>query len=363
MNPVLPIVSMITVVAATSDANFQSVIDEYRESQDIPGISAVVIRANDVIFSGASGMANLATNREMTANTVFYIGSLTKVLTAVLTLNLIEADKLSLADTVDMIAADVGDAAIAVSVSHLLTHSSGLPREGNFDYWFTADFPDQRDLGDYLRTAELDFSPGTDRQYSNIAYAALGPVIENASGQSYSDALRTRVLEPLRMRTAGSPGPADDVAIGYSPPGRLIPSEERPFAGVGEKTGDRHVRMYHDAGAMTPAFGAYASALDLGRLARFLLDYGGDDVLSKNMRAQMRNRQANGWGLGLKVQRYKGHRVARHDGWFAAHRSHMILDVRDGIAVVVLTNGDNANPTEIAEALFDAALETDSMAE
>ena len=162
MNPVLPIVSIITVVAAASNVNFQSVIDDHRESQDIAGISAVVIQANNVIFSGGSGMADLATNRVMTADTVFYIGSLTKVLTAVLTLNLVEAGKLSLVDTVDMIAADVEDAAIAVSVSHLLTHSSGLPREGNFDYWFTADFPSQHDLGDYLRTAELDFSPGTD---------------------------------------------------------------------------------------------------------------------------------------------------------------------------------------------------------
>jgi len=354
---------MITVVATASHANFQSLIDDHRESQDIPGISAVVVRGNSVIFSGGSGMADLATNREMTADSVFYIGSLTKVLTAVLTLNLIEADKLSLVDTVDLIAADVDDPTIAVSVSHLLTHSSGLPREGNFEYWFTADFPSRHELRGYLRTAELDFSPGTDRQYSNIAYAALGLVIEDVTGQSYSDALRTRVLEPLRMRTAGAPGPADNVANGYSTPGKIIPSEERPFAGVGEEVGDRHVRMYHDAGAMTPAFGAYASASDLSRLARFLLDYGGDDVLSKKMRAQMRSQQANGWGLGLKVQRYKGHRVARHDGWFAAHRSHLILDVRDGIAVIVLTNGDNANPTEIAESLFDAALETDTMAE
>ena len=77
------------------------------------------------------------------------------------------------------------------------------------------------------------------------------------------------------------------------------------------------------------------------------------------MRARMRDRQASGWGLGLKIQRYKGHSVARHDGWFAAHRSHLILDVNDGIAVIVMTNSDNANPTKIAEALFDAALEAE----
>ena len=115
--------------------------------------------------------------------------------------------------------------------------------------------------------------------------------------------------------------------------------------------------MYHDAKAMTPAFGIYASASDMGRLARFLLGYGGNDVLSQDMRARMRQKQASGWGLGLKIQKYKGHSVARHDGWFAAHKSHIILDVRDGIAVIVMTNSDNATPKDIAEALFDAALE------
>ncbi len=359
MNPALPIFSLIAALSATANANLQAVVDEYRESQDVPGVSAVVIKNNQVIYTGASGMADLATGREVTADTVFYVGSLSKVFTAVLTLNLIEADQLSLVDTVPGIAVDSAGGTATISVSHILTHASGLEREGNFNYWFTAEFPDADALGDYLRGAELRAPPGTDLHYSNIAYSALGPVIERAAGQSFSDALRTRVLEPLRMRSAGAAGPVENIANGYTPPGRIIPSEDQPFAGVGELVGDRHVRMYHDAKAMTPAFGIYASARDMGRLARFLLGYGGDDVLSKRMRARMRQRQASGWGLGLKVQRYKGHSVARHDGWFAAHRSHLILDVRDGIAVIVMTNGDNANPTKIAEALFDAALEVE----
>ncbi len=359
MSPALPVLSVVAALSAVSNASLQSVVEEYRESQDVPGVSAVVIKNNQIIYAGASGVADLATGRELNANTVFYVGSLSKIFTAVLTLNLIEADQLSLVDTVPGIAVDAAGGPPAISVSHILTHASGLEREGNFNYWFTADFPDADALGDYLRGAELLAPPGTNLHYSNVAYSALGPVIEQATGQSYSDALRTRVLEPLRMRSAGAPGPVENIANGYTPPGKIIPSEDRPFAGVGDKVGDRHVRMYHDARAMTPAFGIYASARDLGRLARFLLGYGGDDVLSKRMRARMRQRQASGWGLGLKIQRYNGHSVARHDGWFAAHRSHLILDVRDGIAVIVMTNGDNANPTKIAEALFDAALEAE----
>jgi len=356
MTPVLPAITVIAALAATSPASLQSVVDRYRESQEVAGVSAVVIRGNDVIFAGASGLADIAAGRDMTADTILYVGSLSKVFTAILTLNLVEADKLSLVDTVDGIATDAPVATPSISVSHILTHASGLPREGDFNYWFTADFPDAAGLRDYLRRAELRAEPGSDLHYSNVGYSSLGPVIEEASGQSYSDALRIRVLQPLRMRNSGAPGPVDGIANGYSPPGRVIPSEERPFAGVGEKVGDRYVRMYHDARAMTPAFGIYASANDMGRLARFLLGYGGDDVLSKEMRARMRQKQASGWGLGLKIQKYKGHSVARHDGWFAAHKSHIIIDVRDGIAVIVMANSDNASPKDIAEALFDAAL-------
>ena len=356
MTSALSIVTVFAALSAGNSSNFQAVVDELRESQDIPGVSAVVVYKNDIIYAGASGLADLADSREMTADTVLYVGSLSKIFTAILTLNLVEAGKLSLLDTLDDVALDSSGRGASISLTHVLTHSSGIPREGDFDYWFTADFPDAVDLSDYLRQVKLRATPGADLHYSNVAYSALGPVIEKADGQSYDDALRTRVLQPLRMRSTGTGEPTDEIANGYTHPNKLIPSEERPFAGIGAKVGDRHSRMYHDANAMTPAFGIYSSARDMGRLARFLLGYGGNDVLSEHMRARMRERQASGWGLGLKIQRYMGHHIAGHGGWFAAHRSHIMMDVRDGIAVVVMTNGDNSTPQEIAEALFDTAI-------
>lgn len=352
----MKIALLIAALATPEAPDIQAVLDEFRDSQDVPGISAVVIRDNEVIFSGATGVADIETARSMTANTVLYMGSLSKVLTAILTLQLVESGQLSLDDPVDGIAADPTGNASAINVGHLLTHSSGLVREGNFNYWFTADFPDATSLSGYLANTTLRSAPGAALHYSNIGYAALGRIIEKASDQTYSDALRTRLLEPLGMTVSGVPGPSDDISNGYTPPGRIIPSAERPFAGVGERVGSRNVRMYHNARAMSPAFGVYSSASDLGRLARFLLGNGDDSVLSKSMRARMRELQPSGWGLGLKVQTYQGRLVARHDGWFAAHRSHMLLDVENGIAVIVMANSDSASPRRIAEGLFEAAI-------
>jgi hypothetical protein len=91
-------------------------------------------------------------------------------------------------------------------------------------------------------------------------------------------------------------------------------------------------------------------------LANFLLGYGHDRVLSPAMRALMHEDQLSGRGFGLQVQRLAGRTVARHDGWFAAHRSHLLLDINNGTGVVVLANSDNASPGKIAEALLEAAL-------
>lgn len=335
---------------AKAAQELQSTLDDYRASQDVPGVSAVVVRHNDVVFAGASGFADIESATPMTPDTVLYIGSVTKTLTAILMLQLIEADQLSLDDHVDSL-----NSTTAVTVMSLLTHSSGLPREGNFGYWFTGAFPDNDELREYLLNAPLRETPRASANYSNIGYATLGLLAAQILDEDYSEVLRARVLKPLRMDASGGRGPAEGIARGYTPANRVVPSPKRPFAGVGEAVGNRYVREYHDARAMSPAFGAYSSANDMGRLLRFLLGYSGNEVLSPAMRAQMYEPRFAGWGYGLRIRRIGDRTIARHDGWFAAHRTHMILDVTNGIGVFVMANSDNATPGKIAEALLDAA--------
>jgi len=351
---------LLFTLAVSGSSSLQAVLDGTRESQDVPGVSAVVVRRGETLFAGASGLADIESASPMTADSVLYIGSVTKVLSAVLVLQLVEAEQLLLDDRVNGIAAGASDDLPPVTVLDLLTHSSGLDREGNFGYWFTADFPGNEELADYLATTSLRFPPGDSFHYSNIGYAALGLLIEHLTEQSYDNALRDRVLTPLNMSASGGRGPAKAVAKGYTPADRIIPSPERPFAGVGKPVSKRHLREYHDAHAMSPAFGAYATANDMGRLVGFLLGGAGDEVLSQGMRARMYERHASGRGLGLKITRLAGSTIARHDGWFAAHRSHLLLDAENQIGVVVMANSDNAAPGKIAEALLRATLEADA---
>ena len=347
---------VLTALAAAAAADFQQIVDLFRDEQDIPGVSAVVTIRGEELFAGGSGVADLETGREITADTILYAGSLSKILTAALALQLADRGNLSLQDSVSDIAVASVRNTDGITVQHLLTHSSGLDREGNFGYWFSGAFPDQPALTDYLTRSELRSLPGEKVSYSNIGYAALGAVIEDASGEAYADALNSRVLQPLKMSSTGGPGPVPDVAAGYTPVGRVIPNEDRPFAGVGKAVNGRHVREYHNAGAMTPAFGLYSSARDLSRLARFILGYNGEDLISPELRRLMLTPQVPGRGIGLRIGELNGRKIARHDGWFAAHRSHLLLDLNAGIGVVVLANSDSASPDEIAEALLAEAL-------
>ena len=346
--------SMLVFAMLSAAPNLQAIVDEMRVRQQVPGVAAVVTRSDGVVFAGASGVADIVLDRPMSPDTPLYIGSVSKVLTAVLALQLVESGTVTLDDAVPGIALQSGQ---VVRIGDLLTHASGLVREGDFGYWFSGEFPDAGELDRYLAETNLRSSPGEELHYSNIGYAALGRVIEKAHGKSFGEVLRTQLAVPLGMTSTGAPGPATGIANGYTPSGRLIPGSERPFAGVGEKVGERHERSYHNAAAMSPAFGIYASASDMGRLARFLLGHGNETVLATEMRSAMRETQPSGWGLGLKLQRHAGREVARHDGWFAAHRSHLLLNATDDIGIVVLTNGDNANARAIANALHDALIE------
>ena len=344
---------------AADPGDIQTILDGFRRNQDIPGISAVVIANCRTIYAGGSGVADVETSRPVSEHTKFYIGSMTKVLTSILVLNLMERDELSLRAPLANFTDFRNSTGDAVTIAHLLKHTSGLEREGDFGYWFTAKFPDRAALAAYLANTQLRFAPGTELHYSNIGFAALGLVSEAVTQQTFAEALSERVLQPLQMTSTGVPGPVEGIANGYTPRGRLMPHAAYPFAGVGRPIDERHERAYHDARAMSPAFGVYSTANDMGKLALFLLRADDSEILSAAAKERMRERQTNGRGLGVGLQRIDGRWLITHNGWFAAHRSQLLIDPHKGVAVVVLANSDNADPREIADALYVAALSGD----
>ncbi len=342
---------LLSATSALQTVDYAAVLETFQQQQDVPGIAAAVVVGDRAVFVGGTGLSSLETRGPVTADTVFYLGSVSKVLTALLVLGMAEDGLMALDEDLEFRAG--GGSSIAPA--EILSHTSGLPREGPFGYWFTADFPQWPALIEFAGNTPLDFEPGSRTAYSNVGYAVLGGIAARRLNLSFDAAIRQRLLEPLNMRHTGSIGPAPEVARGYTPPGRLLPSAERPFAGVGARAGDRYVREYHDARAMAPAFGMYSSAADMAKLLSFIVSTADSPAPSETERKKLYVAQASGRGLGMQPDSFDGRPIARHSGWFAAHRSHMLVDPRPAIGIVVLTNGDNARPARIAEALLELA--------
>ncbi|MCC2278558.1 beta-lactamase family protein [Streptomyces sp. ET3-23] len=160
-------------------------------------------------WTGASGQSDIHMHRAVHGNERFRAGSVTKVFTAAVVLQLVHEHKLDLKGTVQqylpgLLPADYPE----VRVEQLLNYTSGLPggdTGGRFTTW------DHRKLVQAGFTQGMEFQPGTQQHYSNIGYNVLGLLIEKATGRSYEQELRDRVLKPLQLKDTYSPGNATGI--------------------------------------------------------------------------------------------------------------------------------------------------------
>src|SRR5579871_3104497 len=137
------------------------------------------MRDDELIWERAVGAADVEGEVDATPDTQYRVGSITKTFTAAAIMQLRDAGKLDLEDTLDK---HVEGAAYTPSIRRLLSHASGLQRETHDSSWLTLRFASPEELLETLSEAELVLPPGARFHYSNLAFALLGIVIERVSG-------------------------------------------------------------------------------------------------------------------------------------------------------------------------------------
>jgi CubicO group peptidase (beta-lactamase class C family) len=285
----------------------------------------------------------------VTVDSVFQIGSITKVLTATLIMQLVDEGLLDLDAPIrtylsDFAVAD-GRASEVVTIRHFLCHTSGIEGDLFVDSGRGVDTVAR--LQDMGRLLPQLFPPGERMSYCNFGFAMLGRVIEVITGLTYDAAIRKRLFEPLRMRHALTL-PEDTLrfrcAIGHVPDPRH-PAENRitpiPWLSQGQKA----------AGA-TPSM----AVGDLLKFVALHLDKGrnrdGEQLLSTaSVRAMQRPqiklprhapRGVTDWGLGWFLGRWSSQRVIGHDGGTIGQYAFLRVLPHAGLAVALFTNGGDA---------------------
>ena len=174
---------------------------------------SVLVAKNGVpILNKGYGMANYELNVPNTPKTVFHIASITKQFTAMAIMQLQERGKLNVNDSMSKYLEKCPAAWQAITIHHLLTHTSGIPNVSSIPDWDEkhAFQPySHAEVIDLVRGLPLQFSPGEKFKYSNSGYHLLGLIIEKVSGMSYYDFLQENIFTPLEMKHTGAPYPRE----------------------------------------------------------------------------------------------------------------------------------------------------------
>lgn len=184
----------------------KSFLDRYLGSR-VPGLQYVVVTADRVLFEYAGGRADIRGDRAMTPATTLMAYSMTKTITAIAILQLLERGKLRLDDLVDRYLPVAAYRGHGITLRQILTHTSGIPNPLPLRWVHLAaehaGFDEEKALAAVLReNPDLAFAPGRRYGYSNIGYWLLGKVVERVTAQSYCDYVRANILEPLRLAPA-----------------------------------------------------------------------------------------------------------------------------------------------------------------
>jgi CubicO group peptidase (beta-lactamase class C family) len=341
-------------------ADLPAYIDQVRTTFNVPGIAVAVIKDGKVVFEQGSGLRDVEHHLPVDVHTKFCIASNTKSVTATAIEMLAERGKLHMDDRVTdhlpWFRMAEPYATREMRVRDLLTHRSGLgPHAGDLLFLPSTRYS-TREVVEHLGHLPLSTGFRESFAYENIMFAVATLIVEQASGQSYADFVRTQIFAPVGMGDALIDGselrPTDDAATSYMPD-------------AGGQLGAVPTLVWkNNAGAA----GIYASIHDMARWAGTQLGEGElpspnvthSRLFSAATQADMFTMvtpipvdtpsvpalaaaQPNsfGYAAGWFVSDFRGQRMVWHTGGFPGTVSETTLIPSLGLAVVVLTNQES----------------------
>lgn len=328
--------------------HWQSRLDDLAARHGVPGAQLGILRVGtegrDEQLAMATGLLNLETGAQATSESVFQIGSISKVWTATIAMQLVDEGKLDLDAPVVEVLPELklrdGVALSGLTLRHLLTHTSGI--DGDL-------FTDTGRGDDALKNftallADLtqNHPLGATWSYCNSGFSLIGRIIEVVTGQTWDEAIRERLVEPLGLkRVATLPEQAilHAAAAGHdAAPGKAL--EVVSTWALPRSLGPAGLITTDVDGAL-----AFARMHLTGGRA-----HNGAEVLSEQSTAAMAAREVelpdkhtlgDSWGLGWIRYDWDGHRVLGHDGSTLGQGAALRLLPEQGLAVAIHANGGN----------------------
>lgn len=324
------------------EAQTRTIATEYLNTRPVAGIAIAVIQNGELKFAEGFGYQNRETKQEATAKTRFRLASVSKPITAVAIMKLVEEGKIDLDADVRRYVPEWPEKPHPVTLRQILTHSSGIRHYagGNEGAIFRPYTPAQAIA--LFSGSDLLFTPGTQTTYSTHAFTVAARAVETASGQTFAEYLKAALTNPagitdLALEDLSQPAPANRSQI---------------YVRVGE-TGLIPAPRREDISWKSGGGGMEASALDLARFGQALLE---GKILKPATLNQMwtaqklkdgKRIQSLGWAISPDDQ------TVSHSGSQQGSRTNYFIHRPTKTIVAILTNTSNNPLNEIDRKIYD----------
>jgi D-alanyl-D-alanine carboxypeptidase len=316
---------------------------------DVVGLSVTVLHRGETLFRGDYGSADLESFAPVTDSTLFYVGSITKLVTAAAITRLAARGAVDLDADVTLHIPELDDGGVPITLRHLMSHTSGLAGPGQV----AAKFLDRRHL-EFSRAEVLELlqgeprvaEPGEQYAYNNLGYLALGVVIERVSGASYETFVREEVLAPAGARSTQLCDGRRVIlnrASGYLIQAGTVTNHEPVNTSLLFAAGGLCSTSAEIAGWLRAlAHGDIVSAVDFERMATPGALSDGSPLV---------------YGYGLFVDSLDVHRRIYHGGDVNGFSSHAAYYPGEDLAVVVQSNTRSPAARRLEHAIASRVLE------
>jgi len=346
-----------TTTIETPVEGLDAMIHEALDTFDIPGAAIGIVIDGEVVLTKGYGLRDIDNNLPVTKDTLFAIGSCTKAFTTHVLGQLVDEGKISWEDPVikHLPEFQLKDeyATSHITIRDLLTHQTGLPRHDHV--WYHADLLHRLQFLDSSADLRGKF------QYNNLMYVVAGLVIEKITGQTWEEAVQSRILVPLEMDRTNFCVLDSQKEEDFSFPFRNMSGfvQSIPF--------------YNQMG-VGPAGAINSSVTDMVKWLKLQLSDGtcnGHLFLKKETLQAMHTPEVSlrnyfaglsdffGYGLGWKIGFHDGRYFVAHAGGIDGFTSFTSFLPQEKIGIVVLTNSENMTlPGHLTQAILDLILGT-----
>jgi CubicO group peptidase (beta-lactamase class C family)/D-alanyl-D-alanine dipeptidase len=317
--------------------------------KNLPAFSMTLVAEDDILWSAGFGFHDAAKQIAASGQTIYRVGSVSKLFTDIAVMQQVEQGKLDLDAPVHAYLPDFqprNEFPEQITLRQLMSHLSGLVRESPVGNYFDSDEPSLESTVDSLNETAIVYRPGTRTKYSNAAVSVVGRVLETQLTTSHPDQVQKTIFDPLKMTSSSF-----DVA------GAL---QTRMATGWMRTLDGRRFEAPTFMLGTGPAGNLYSSTDDLARFLVCLFQNGragNGQILKAETLASMlvpvpdATGKPTSFGLGFQVSKLDGHRKVGHGGAIYGFSTQLeaLPDRRLGVAAATSLDGANGVVGRLAD--------------